>query len=113
MWNESGSATDDFGRIAALTRSQYVQVSPYQPIAESHDPRIKVALERESVKPWHEVERDFLECEYRAVRDRQMQELEAEDDLLSKVPVRYVLGGCLPQRHLSFCTRFSGISRRN
>lgn len=71
MWNESGSATDDFGRIAALTRSQ-----------------IKVALERESVKPWHEVERDFLECEYRAVRDRQMQELEAEDDLLSKVPVR-------------------------
>ena len=36
------------------------------------------------------LEQDFLECEYRAVRDRQMQELEAEDDLLSKVPVRYV-----------------------
>ncbi|KAF9218953.1 hypothetical protein BS17DRAFT_718897 [Gyrodon lividus] len=71
MWNESGSAADDFGRVVALTRSQ-----------------VKVALQRENVKPWHELERDFLDCEYRAVRDRQMQELEAEDDLLSKVPVR-------------------------
>ncbi|KAI6041249.1 ELMO/CED-12 family-domain-containing protein [Pisolithus marmoratus] len=71
MWNESGSAADDFSRIAALTRSQ-----------------IKVALQHESTQPWHEVEHDFLECEYRAVRDRQMQELEAGDDLLSKVPVR-------------------------
>lgn len=71
MWNESGSAADDFSRISALTRSQ-----------------IKVALQQESVRPWHEVEHDFLECEYRAVRDRQMQELEAGDDLLSRVPVR-------------------------
>ncbi|KIJ65621.1 hypothetical protein HYDPIDRAFT_175010 [Hydnomerulius pinastri MD-312] len=71
MWNESGSAADDFNRVVALTRSQ-----------------VKVALQQENSKPWHEVERDFLDCEYRAVRDRQMQELEAEDDLLSKVPVR-------------------------
>jgi engulfment/cell motility protein 1 len=71
MWNESGSAAGDFSRIVALARSQ-----------------VKVALQRENTKPWHEVERDFLDCEYRAVRDRQMQELEAEDDLLSKVPVR-------------------------
>ncbi|KAI5999373.1 ELMO/CED-12 family-domain-containing protein [Pisolithus orientalis] len=71
MWNESGSAVDDFNRIADLTRSQ-----------------IKVALQQESAKPWHEVEHDFLEREYRAVRDRQMQELEAGDDLLSRVPVR-------------------------
>ncbi|OAX43979.1 hypothetical protein K503DRAFT_679972 [Rhizopogon vinicolor AM-OR11-026] len=71
MWNESGSAAGDFSRIVALTRSQ-----------------VKVALQSENVKPWHEVEHDFLDCEYRAVRDRQMQELEAEDDLLSKVPVR-------------------------
>lgn len=47
-----------------------------------------MALQNEYVKPWHEVEHNFLDCEYRAVRDRQMQELEAEDDLLSKVPVR-------------------------
>jgi engulfment/cell motility protein 1 len=49
---------------------------------------VKVALRRENVRPWHEVEQDFLECEYRAVRDRQMKELEQEDDLLSKIPVR-------------------------
>ncbi|KAG8220969.1 ELMO/CED-12 family-domain-containing protein [Butyriboletus roseoflavus] len=71
MWSESGSARGDFGRVTALTRSQ-----------------VKVALQRENAKPWHVLEQDFLEYEYRAVRDRQMQELEAEDDLLSKVPVR-------------------------
>ena len=43
----------------------------------------------ENVRAWHEVEHDFLECEYRAVRDRQMKELENEDDLLNKAPVRY------------------------
>jgi len=30
----------------------------------------------------------FLESEYREVRDRQMKELEIEDDLLNKIPVR-------------------------
>lgn len=52
--------------------------------------RVKVALRNESSRPWHEVEYDFTESEYREVRDRQMKELEMEDDLLSKVPVRYV-----------------------
>ncbi len=52
--------------------------------------RVKVALRSESVRPWHEVEQEFSESEYRAVRDRQMKELELEDDLLNKVPVRYV-----------------------
>jgi len=42
----------------------------------------------ENVRSWQEVEHEFIECEYRAVRDRQMKELELEDDLLSKVPVR-------------------------
>ncbi|KAL1733972.1 ELMO/CED-12 family-domain-containing protein [Schizophyllum commune] len=77
MWTESGAATDsnasrdDFNRIVALVRSQ-----------------IKVALRDENTRSWNEVERDFLDSEYRAVRDRQMKELELEDDLLSKVPVR-------------------------
>jgi hypothetical protein len=52
--------------------------------------RVKVALRDETDKPWHEVEQQFLESEYRAVRDRQMKELELEDDLLNKVPVRFV-----------------------
>lgn len=71
MWNESGSSVEDFTRIVALTRSQ-----------------VKVALLGENVRPWHEVEQDFLESDYQAVRERQMKELEEEDDLLSKVPVR-------------------------
>ncbi|EPQ56801.1 hypothetical protein GLOTRDRAFT_105412 [Gloeophyllum trabeum ATCC 11539] len=71
MWSESGAAADDFPRVVALTRSQ-----------------VKVALRLENVRPWHEVEHDFLDSEYRAVRDRQMKELEMEDDLMSKAPMR-------------------------
>ncbi|EIW58176.1 uncharacterized protein TRAVEDRAFT_167623 [Trametes versicolor FP-101664 SS1] len=71
MWNESGAAAHDFPRLVALTRSQ-----------------VKVALKRENIRPWHEVEQEFLESEYRAVRDRQMQELEMEDDIMSKIPIR-------------------------
>ncbi|KAF8916264.1 ELMO/CED-12 family-domain-containing protein [Mucidula mucida] len=71
MWSESGAAAEDFTRVVALVRSQ-----------------VKVALRSENVREWHEVEHDFLECEYRAVRERQMKEIEMEDDLLSKVPIR-------------------------
>ena len=88
MWNESGSATGDFTRIAALARSQYVHLIIFTFVSFNMNYRVKVALTRENVRPWHEVEQDLLECEYRAVRDRQMKELEEEDDLLSKVPVR-------------------------
>ena len=89
MWNESGSSVVDFTRIVALTRSQYVHAS--SPHTCSLSPyRVGVALRRENVRPWHEVEQDFLESDYQAVRERQMKELEEEDDLLSKVPVRLV-----------------------
>ncbi|KAF8347827.1 ELMO/CED-12 family-domain-containing protein [Amanita rubescens] len=71
MWAESGAAVGDFNRVVALVRSQ-----------------IKVALRGEHVRTWEEVERDFNECEYKALRDRQMKELELEDDFLNKVPVR-------------------------
>ncbi|KAH9072318.1 ELMO/CED-12 family-domain-containing protein [Lactarius deliciosus] len=71
MWNESGAAIGDFTRVVALVRSQ-----------------VKVALRQEHLRPWHEMVQDFSDCEYRGVRDRQMKELEEEDDLLSKVPVR-------------------------
>lgn len=50
--------------------------------------RVKLALRNENTRQWHEVEHDFVEAEYREVRDRQMKELEDEDDLMSKVPVR-------------------------
>ncbi|KAF8268798.1 ELMO/CED-12 family-domain-containing protein [Lactarius quietus] len=71
MWNESGAAIGDFTRVVALVRSQ-----------------VKVALRQEHLRPWHEMVQDFSDCEYRGVRDRQMKELEEEDDLLSKIPVR-------------------------
>lgn len=51
---------------------------------------MKLALRKESTREWHELEADFLESDYRDVRDRQMQQLELEDDLLSKIPVRCV-----------------------
>jgi len=57
-------------------------------ISTYHLHRVKLALRSENVRQWHEVESDFIECEYRAVRDRQMKELEMEDDFLSKIPVR-------------------------
>ncbi len=52
--------------------------------------RVKLALRDENVRQWHEVEQEFLESEYRPVKNRQMKELENEDDLLNKVPVRFV-----------------------
>jgi engulfment and cell motility protein 1 len=79
MWNEGGSSKNDFPRVVALVRSQ-----------------IKLALRNESTRPWHEMEQDFGEVEYRAVRSRQMKELEEEDDLLSKVPIRFSISSSLP-----------------
>ena len=83
---------NDFPRVVALTRSQYVFscISAVN-LADCGRNRLKVALRDENTRAWHEVENDFLESEYRAVRDRQMKELEMEDDLLNKVPVRWVL----------------------
>lgn len=34
--------------------------------------------------------RGFLHADYKTIRDRQMQEMAVEDDLLSKAPVRSV-----------------------
>ncbi|KAH9990570.1 hypothetical protein BJV77DRAFT_1060945 [Russula vinacea] len=70
MWNESGAAIGDFSRVVALVRSHEGRAAPG------------------TFAPWHEMEQDFSECEYRGVRDRQMKELEDEDDLPSKIPVR-------------------------
>ena len=75
MWNESGAATTDFGRVSALVRSQVSEV-----------------LRNENTKSWYEAERDFLDSEYRTVRDRQMKELEVEDDYNSKASIRNLRG---------------------
>ncbi|EPQ28461.1 uncharacterized protein PFL1_03764 [Pseudozyma flocculosa PF-1] len=75
IWNESGAAAGDFSRVSALVRSQ---------VAHS--------LHDESTKGWYDVERDFLESEYRTVRDRQMKELETEDDFSSRASIRNLRG---------------------
>ena len=91
MWNESGASRGDFPRVVALVQSQYV--SYIFSVCYSHSLlfRVKEALRKENERPWLAVEREFLESEYRAVRDRQMKELEMEDDVMSKVPIRLVL----------------------
>ncbi|KZT34351.1 hypothetical protein SISSUDRAFT_1026750 [Sistotremastrum suecicum HHB10207 ss-3] len=85
MWNESGAAHGDFTRVSALVRSQ-----------------VKVALRRESSAQWHEVEASFVDSEYREVRDRQMKELEMEDDILTKLPVRRNLRANLYKESFEF-----------
>jgi engulfment/cell motility protein 1 len=75
MWSESGAATSDFGRVSALVRSQ-----------------VKEALRDEASRSWFDVESDFLESDYRVVRDRQMRELETEDDFTSKASIRNLRG---------------------
>lgn len=73
--------------MVALVRSQYVCLYSLSNCVLIYH-RVKEALRKENVRAWHEVEREFLESEYRAVRDRQMKELEMEDDVMSKVPIR-------------------------
>ncbi|KAK4706042.1 hypothetical protein P7C70_g158, partial [Phenoliferia sp. Uapishka_3] len=73
IWNESGATKGDFARVEMLARSQ---------IGES--------LRGE--KAWKEVKMSFEKAEYKAVRDRQLKEMEVEDDLLSKASVRNLRG---------------------
>ncbi|KAE8207041.1 hypothetical protein CF335_g1434 [Tilletia laevis] len=75
MWNDSGAAASDFNRVSALVRSQ-----------------IKESLRKEGSKSWLDLERDFLESDYRNVRDRQMREIEVDDDFSSKGPIRNLRG---------------------
>lgn len=85
LWTDAGATLADLDRLAALGRSQVAFV-----LGGSGGERT-----------WFEVRRGFLTAEYRAVRERQMREMEVEDDLLSKAPVR-----CVPTpRALSFLSR--------
>lgn len=71
IWTESGAVSSDFPRVAALVRSQ-----------------VRYALRDEQGAQWADVRRYFLEAEYRSVRDRQMRELEMEDDYASQPAIR-------------------------
>lgn len=67
MWQDSESRLDDLAKVALLVRSQ-----------------IKFSLADEGTRSWLDLERDFLETNYRTIRDRQMQLLEEEDGMLAR-----------------------------
>ena len=71
MWHESESRLDDFGRLSFLVRSQ-----------------IRLSLADEWQKTWLNLEQDFLESDYRTIRDRQLEMLEKEDGMLARPGVR-------------------------
>jgi hypothetical protein len=75
MWSESGASRSDFARVSALVRSQ-----------------VKEALKDEVNKTWFDLERHFADSEYRTVRDRQMRELEVDDDFANKASIRNLRG---------------------
>lgn len=77
MWNESGAAASDFPRVSALVRSQVDEV---------------LGKQEETSRTWQELEDAFLHSEYRTVRDRQIKELEVDQDSNSKASIRNLRG---------------------
>lgn len=71
MWTDSDSRVSDFDRLSFLVRSQ-----------------VHLSLSGEASKSWLNLEKDFLELDYRTVRDRQMEMLEQEDGMLNRPSVR-------------------------
>ncbi|KAK6906154.1 hypothetical protein I203_100138 [Kwoniella mangroviensis CBS 8507] len=71
MWSESASQVPDFPKVSFLVRSQ-----------------IRLSLSDEGNKTWLNLEQDFLATEYRTIRDRQMELLEKEDGMMSRLSVR-------------------------
>ncbi|GAA5950878.1 hypothetical protein JCM21900_000360 [Sporobolomyces salmonicolor] len=75
MWQDSGATQADFERVTTLTRSQ-----------------VAFVLTGDADKTWAKIRQGFLNADYKTVRDRQMREMEIEDDVLSKAPVRNLRG---------------------
>ncbi|CEQ43109.1 SPOSA6832_05004, partial [Sporobolomyces salmonicolor] len=78
MWQDSGATQADFERVTTLTRSQ-----------------VAFVLTGNADKTWAKIRQWFLNADYKTVRDRQMREMEIEDDVLSKAPVRSASSRCL------------------
>ncbi|SNX87145.1 related to Engulfment and cell motility gene 1 protein [Melanopsichium pennsylvanicum] len=77
MWNESGAAASDFPRVSALVRSQVNEA---------------LGNQEETSRTWSDLEDAFLHSEYRTVRDRQMKELEMDEDHNAKISIRNLRG---------------------
>lgn len=96
MFYESGASVCDFSRVADLTKSQVHTSLVYAPSTSVYSAS-SPSLEHDDndgdvrkEKSFFDLVREFEEAKYEQVRDRQMKELEIEDDLMSKLPVRFV-----------------------
>lgn len=81
LYQDSGATIKEVPRVATLVRSQVritLSTSNLQGGASGTG----------NFKGYYDVHRELGEVRYEEVRDRQMKELEIEDDLLSKLPVR-------------------------
>lgn len=84
IYDESGATLADFARVSTLTTSQ-VRLTLGTGVLDYH------ATQQEGApKSFFALKQEFEQAKYDEVRDRQMKELEIEDDLMSKLPVRYV-----------------------
>ncbi|CAO1637346.1 unnamed protein product [Sympodiomycopsis kandeliae] len=76
MWTECGATCEtdgDFQRVSAMVRSQVQQTFP---------------ADQEDKLTWSDVDKSFLESEYQVVRDRQLRELQSQDDLSERPCIR-------------------------
>jgi engulfment/cell motility protein 1 len=71
MWTDSESRLSDFDRVTLLVRTH-----------------VRFSLAGEAGKSWLDLERDFLEADYRTIRDRQMELSEREDGLFARSSIK-------------------------
>lgn len=119
IFGESGATTADIDRVAMLTASEVATVIG-RGVVEYMSP-VTGQLEP---KTYFTIKQEFEEAKYEEVRDRQMKEMEIEDDLLSKLPVRcvvFLFASGLTERHgvtavlceIDCIAKVSSLSRRN
>lgn len=85
IYAESGATLADFARVSTLTMSQ-VRITLETGALDYQSAQFDI-----NPKTFFSLKQDFEQAKYEDVRDRQMKELELEDDLMSKLPVRWVV----------------------
>lgn len=85
IYAESGATLSDFARVSTLTMSQ-VRITLETGALDYQSAQFDI-----NPKTFFSLKQDFEQAKYEDVRDRQMKELELEDDLMSKLPVRWVV----------------------
>ena len=90
LFAESGATPADIARVSTLVRSQ-VRVSLARGGLDYHRTDEAGAADSMSeAKTFYMLKEEFESAKYDEIRDRQMKELEIEDDLMSTLPVRCV-----------------------